>query len=358
MYDGVKELNEQLSVKVSDYTTRELAFRAQEAASAAQLNALAVEAAAQLEDVNRQRIASEANAAAAAANVRDLQQQLRMMEERLRQQQQEQQQQQQQQQLEQQRSPQASPIQISKHSPSCSSTSDTQVSYTPQQLFIESSGPPFDTMHVSGVGSRWSLMMKEQVRQQQQKKQDQLQRPESLERTLPPSPSTAEHLAAAAATVKRHNEHIQQMQNEAESLREQLISMQTRAETSEFQLQKLRSSTSPSESALSAAAANFSRQRLSPSPAEVAAVDDAAAHGSNLLQLSQLTAQVVLDCRRMTEVNNEQLQRMQVALPGHLCTHAIMLLGNDVLSGTGAVSSPPTRQRTRGGCWGRRRCTA
>jgi hypothetical protein len=337
MYDGVKELNEQLLVKVSDYTTRELAFRAQEAASAAQLNALAVEAAAQLEDVNRQRIASEANAAAAAAKVSDLQKQLILMEERLRQQQQEQQQ------LEQQRSPQASPIQISKHSPSCSSTSDTPVSYTPQQLFIESSGPPFDTMHVSGVGSRWSLMMKEQVRQQQQKKQDQLQRPEALERTLPPSPSTAEHLAAAAATVKRHNEHIQLMQNEAESLRQQLISMQTRAETSEFQLQKMRSSTSPSESALSAAAANFSRQRLSPSPAEVAAADDAAAHGSNLLQLSQLTAQVVLDCRRMTEVNNEQLQRMQVALPGHLCTHAIMLLGNDVLSGTGAVSSPPTR---------------
>ncbi len=163
-------------------------------------------------------------------------------------------------------------------------------------------------------------MMKEQVRQQQQKKkQDQHQRQdasgaESLEPTPPPSPSAAEQLAAAAATVKRHNEHIQHMQREAESLRAQLISMQTRAESSEFQLQKLMSSTSPSESALSAASANFSHQRVSPSPAEVAAADDAAARGSNLLQLSQLTAQVVLDCRRMTEVNHEQLQRMQVAL--------------------------------------------
>jgi hypothetical protein len=39
---------------------------------------------------------------------------------------------------------------------------------------------------------------------------------------------------------------------------------------------------------------------------------ESAAAGSSLLQLSQLTAQVVLDCRRMAEVNHAQLSHLQV----------------------------------------------
>jgi hypothetical protein len=103
------------------------------------------------------------------------------------------------------------------------------------------------------------------------------------------------------------------MRQESEHLQSQLSAMQTRAEKSEARLQQLLNSSLAQESEVSAAA-NSNPQRVAPSlPSMAGMLDVSAAEGSNLLQLSQLTAQVVLDCRRMTEVNHASLRDIQVA---------------------------------------------
>ncbi len=285
-----------MSVAIANYSKLELQMQSQEATAAAQLHVLAGEAAAQIETANQQREVSEANAAVALAKARDLEQQLVAIKEQLVQQQQQQQQQQHQVQQQQQQQPAAEQASQSLFNGNCQQEPDAQA---------------------IGVGSRWSLVMKEHIRQQQRQTHNCLQEAgllEFLERTPPPSPLLQEQLSHAAATNSPHNQHNQLMQHECEMLQAQLRSMQTRAETSETRLQQMIASTSNSLSPVSAAAANSLPQRNSLSSSAVAAdVDATATDSSNLLQLSQLTAQVVLDCRRMTEVNHEHMRQMQVS---------------------------------------------
>lgn len=136
------------------------------------------------------------------------------------------------------------------------------------------------------------------------------------------------------------------MQQDADYLRGQLLKMQQRAETSEAQLQQIMASSS--QSALAAAAAPFSPQRALqplPSAAPFGAPDAvSAAESSNLLQLSQLTAQVVLDCRRMTEVNQSQLREVQVncARASDQVEFKLFVKHVSLLPGTRATSSHTT----------------
>jgi hypothetical protein len=329
-YDDVKAANERMSMKITRYSELELRMQSQEIECAARLHALAAEAAVQVQAANQQRDVSEATTAVAVAQARELQQQLDVMNERLSQQQQL---------VNSEQSRDRSSDRSSKYGQD--DAEHPQLPALASPLFSATSHE--ETLHddfdqhaaavqASGVGSRWNLLMKSQIRQQQQQQQQQEEDQviehgrhmgndaHCLERS-PPPPSTAEQLASATATITHHNEHIQHMHQETETLRGQLMAMQTRAETSERQLQQILASSSTAQSA----AASFSPQRtltVSSTVAAAAAANAAAAtadaaaaavDGSNLLQLSQLTAQVVLDCRRMTEVNHEHLRHMQVA---------------------------------------------
>jgi hypothetical protein len=309
-YDDVKEANERMSVKIAHYAKLELQLKEQEAAAAAQLDALAAEAA-----------GYETKAAAATAHALGLEQQLIALRELLAQQKHKQEELQRkfvdmENCLSQQRQKNA------EHhlQPSANrNTSEGNTVGSPPLTPVRAALPVQEDQLESaagGVGSRWSLVMKEQLRQQQLRlKNEQIGEHGAglLERSPLPSPSTVEQLSAAAATITMHNEHIQQMRQESEHLQSQLSAMQTRAEKSEARLQQLLNSSLAQESEVSAAA-NSNPHRAAPSlPSMAGMLDVSAAEGSNLLQLSQLTAQVVLDCRRMTEVNHASLRDIQVA---------------------------------------------
>lgn len=298
----MKAANERMSVKIANNAQLEKRIKEQEDAAAAQLDALAAEAASQLESAHKQQVGLEMIASAEVAQRRALEQQIIALEKQLKQQQEKLHQQQQE--LERY------------HQESCNSNVREGASHhmAPSLSPIENHDSA-----VSGVGSRWSLVMKEQLRSQQQRRyrhdvHEGAGAPGSPEFPAPSSPSTDAPRASEAAIVSHHNDRAQQLQQETDSMRGQLLKMQKRAETSEAQLQQLLAASS--HSALTAAAAPFSPQHRnlasSPAAASTFVAEVAAADDSNLLQLSQLTAQVVLDCRRMTEVNNSQLREMQV----------------------------------------------
>jgi hypothetical protein len=300
----MRAANERMSLKIANNAQLEARIKEQEDAAAAQLDALAVEAASQLESAHKQQVGLEMIASAEAAQRRALEQQIIAMEKQLKQQQQE----------------------LERHrQESCNSDDREGATH-----HMAPSLSPIENHHsaVSGVGSRWSLVMKEQIRLQQQRRyrhdaHEGAGAPGSPEFPAPSFPSTDAHRAAEAASVECHNDRMQQLQQETDSMRGQLLKMQKRAETSEAQLQQLLAASS--HSALTAAAAPFSPQHRnltsSPAAAPASVAEVAAADSSNLLQLSQLAAQVVLDCRRMTEVNNSQLREMQVKRSEQLCTH-------------------------------------
>jgi TolA-binding protein len=93
--EDMKAANERMSLKIANYARLETSRIEQEEAAAAQLNALAAEAASQLESVHKQLAASEAIAKAEAAQKRALEQQLVAVEDTVRRQQQQLQRQQQ-----------------------------------------------------------------------------------------------------------------------------------------------------------------------------------------------------------------------------------------------------------------------
>jgi hypothetical protein len=322
--DDIKEANERMSVKIAYYANLELQLKEQEkATSAAQLDALAAEAAAQLESARQMQVGSESKVAAATARVLELEQQLIVLREQHAQQKHEQEELQRQlvdmeNCLRQQRQEYAE----QHRQPSANRNTNEGNAFDRQHLTPVRASSPLQEEQLesaaSGVGSRWSLVMKEQLRQQQHRLHNQRigERGAGFSEKSPSSsPSTVEQLSAAAATITMHNEHILQMRQESEHLQAQLSMMQTRAEASEARLQQLSaSSSSLSPQSALPLATNLTPQRIAPSfPTGAVTVDVSASEGSNLLQLSQLTAQVVLDCRRMTEVNHASLREIQVA---------------------------------------------
>jgi len=344
-----------MSIKIAHYAKLELQLKVfqlkeQEVAAAAQLDALAAAAA-----------GSESKAAAATAHALGLEQQLISQRELLAQQKHEHEElqrklvdmenclsQQRQKNAEHHRQTLANRNRSEGNAVASQPLTPVQASSPVQEDQLEAAA--------GGVGSRWSLVMKEQLRQRQLRLENEQIGEHGgglLGRSPLPSPSTVEQLSAAAATIAMHNEHIEQMRQESEHLQSQLSMMRTRAETSEARLQQLLNSPLVQESAVSAAA-NLTPQRVAPSLSSMAGMFDvSAAEGSNLLQLSQLTAQVVLDCRRMTEVNHASLREIQVEK-----SVKIQLLFQPCsptlkhLLGTRAIPAWPARPCARGKCKG------
>jgi hypothetical protein len=313
-----------MSVKIAYYANIELQLKEQEkATSPAHLDALAAEAAAQLESARQMQVSSESKVAAATARVLELEQELIVLREQCAQQKREREGLQQQLvDMENCLGQQRQDYEEQHRQPSVNRNTSEGNAFDRHHLTpVRASSPLQEDQLESaagGVGSRWSLVMKEQLRQQQHRLHNQRigERGAGLSEKSPlSSPSTFEQLSAAAATITMHNEQILQLRQECENLQAQLSMMQTRAEASEARLQQMStSSSSLSPQSTLPPATNLTPQRVAPSFSTGAGtVDFFASEGSNLLQLSQLTAQVVLDCRRMTEVNHASLREIQVA---------------------------------------------